>query len=79
VLVQYILGAASQNATYARRLPSDTDRTGFLDAVASTWAQLDPEQYPFTRAVANQMRDHDDHEQFLSGIDFFLAGIGAID
>ncbi len=78
VLVQYILGAASQNATYARLLPSDADRTEFLDAVATAWAELDPEDYPFTQAVADQMREHDDHEQFLAGIDLILTGITAL-
>lgn len=47
---------------------SDVDRAGFIEAVAATWAQLDPDEYPFTKAVPNQMRDHDDHEQFLAGI-----------
>ena len=36
---------------------------------------LDPDDYPFTRAVAAQLRDHDDREQFLAGIDLILAGI----
>jgi AcrR family transcriptional regulator len=78
VMVQYILGAASQNAAYAVRLQSAAARSEFLDAVATTWAQLDPDDYPFTRAVANQMRTHDDHEQFLAGIDLFLTGITAL-
>ena len=77
VLVQYILGAASQNAAYARVLPPQVSREEFLDAVATTWARLDPGDYPFTRAVADQMRHHDDREQFLAGIDFILAGIVA--
>jgi hypothetical protein len=39
------------------------------------WANLDPDEYPFTRNVAGQLRDHDDREQFLAGIDLILAGI----
>ncbi len=36
---------------------------------------LDPDNYPSTRAVADQMREHDDREQFLAGIDLVLTGI----
>jgi hypothetical protein len=75
VLVQYVLGAAAQNAANARVLGSDVDRGEFLGAVATAWGQLDPDDDAFTRTVADQMREHDDREQFLAGIDLVLAGI----
>jgi AcrR family transcriptional regulator len=78
VLMQYILGAASQNAANGRVLGPDADRAAFLDAVSTAWEALDPDDYPFTRAVADQMREHDDREQFLAGIDLVLAGITAL-
>jgi AcrR family transcriptional regulator len=77
-LVTYILGAAGQNAANARLLPRDTDRSAFLATLAAQWAQLDPEEYPFVRQAATQLRDHDDREQFLAGIDLILAGIGTV-
>lgn len=77
-LVSYILGAAGQNAANARRLPRDTDRSAFLGSVAEQWARLDPEQYPFVRQLATQLREHDDREQFLAGIDLILAGIATV-
>jgi hypothetical protein len=43
--------------------------------VAARWAQADPAQYPFVHQVATQLREHDDREQFLAGIDLILAGI----
>jgi AcrR family transcriptional regulator len=74
-LLNYILGVAGQNAANARaRLPG-MDRAEFLAAVAASWADLDQADYPFLRAVATQLRDHDDREQFLAGIDLILAGI----
>ncbi|MGW4079158.1 TetR/AcrR family transcriptional regulator [Streptomyces asiaticus] len=80
-LVHYILGAAGQNAansaTARTRVP-DVDRAEFLDAASKAWKELDPDDYPFTRAVAAQMRDHDDREQFLAGIDLVLTGITAL-
>jgi AcrR family transcriptional regulator len=78
VLVHYILGAAGQNAANTASvgtLGPDVDRAEFLDAVSTAWEGLDPDDYPFTRAVADQVREHDDREQFLAGIDLVLTGI----
>ena len=80
VLVEYILGAAGQNAANsatARLLGPHVDRGAFLDATARTWAELDPDDYPFTRTVADQLREHDDRTEFLAGITLVLAGITA--
>ncbi|MEW2164560.1 TetR family transcriptional regulator [Streptomyces sp. NPDC007084] len=77
VLLNYVLGVAGQNAENARSAPPGTDRTEFVDAAASQWAELDPEEYAFTRSVAGQLRRHDDREEFLAGIDIILAGITA--
>jgi hypothetical protein len=30
---------------------------------------------PFLHAAATRLREHDDREQFLAGVDIFLAGI----
>uniref|UniRef100_UPI00215D87D9 TetR/AcrR family transcriptional regulator C-terminal domain-containing protein n=1 Tax=Streptomyces shenzhenensis TaxID=943815 RepID=UPI00215D87D9 len=79
-LVHYILGAAGQNAVNkagARALPPGVDRAEFLDTVSTAWEELDPDEYPFTRAVAEQIRGHDDREQFLAGVDLVLAGVTA--
>jgi len=43
--------------------------------LSAQWAKLDPEEYAFTRAVAEQMRTHDDRAEFLAGIDLILAGM----
>ncbi|MER7183230.1 TetR family transcriptional regulator [Streptomyces hyaluromycini] len=79
-LVHYVLGAAGQNAVNsasARALAPGVDRARFLDTVSAAWEGLDPDEYPFTRAVADQIRGHDDREQFLAGVDLVLAGITA--
>jgi AcrR family transcriptional regulator len=78
-LVNYVLGIAGQNAANARVLAhNEADRSAFLAAVAAQWAQLDPARYPFVHKAATQLREHDDREQFLAGVDIFLAGITAI-
>ncbi|WP_410672793.1 TetR/AcrR family transcriptional regulator [Amycolatopsis sp. cmx-4-68] len=78
-LVNYVLGVAGQNAANARALTAgEADREAFLATVAAQWAQLDPARYPFVHKAATQLREHDDREQFLAGIDIFLAGIAAL-
>ncbi len=77
-LVNYVLGVAGQNAANARLHAHGTDRSAFLASVAARWAQLDPAAYPFVREVATQLREHDDREQFLAGIDLILAGIATV-
>jgi AcrR family transcriptional regulator len=82
-LVHYILGAITQNA----RTPYDTgdggipgadvERTEFLDTASRAWQELDPGEYPFLHDIAGQMREHEDREQFLAGIDLILAGLTA--
>jgi AcrR family transcriptional regulator len=75
-LLNYILGVAGQNAAntqFART--RGVDRSDFLDAVATAWSQLDPDEYPFVRSVAGQLRAHDDRVDFLAGIDLILSGI----
>ena len=74
-LVNYILGVAGQNAANARQVPVGTDRATFLNEITDRWLQHDAEDYPFVHMAAAQLREHDDREQFLAGIDIFLAGV----
>ena len=79
VLVNYILGVAGQNAANARALAnSKMDRSTFLATVAAQWAQLDTAKYPSVHKTRTQLREHDDREQFLAGIDLILAGIETV-
>ena len=75
-LLNYILGVAGQNAANGQLgRTMGVDRSDFLEAVSNAWSQLDPDQYPFTRSVAGQLRAHDDRVDFLAGIDLILNGI----
>ncbi|WP_219825994.1 TetR/AcrR family transcriptional regulator C-terminal domain-containing protein [Nonomuraea typhae] len=77
-LVHYILGAVSQNARIdgdTSGIRPDADREEVFDATSTAWRELDPDEYPFMHAIAGQMREHDDREQFLAGIALVLAGI----
>lgn len=80
-LVHYVLGAAGQNAANSAGAQAGEpvpDRAEFLGSVSAAWEELDPDDYPFTRAVAAQLPGHDDREQFLSGLGLVLAGITAL-
>jgi AcrR family transcriptional regulator len=78
-LLNYILGVGGQNAANGQLARTrGLDRSDFLEAVASAWSQLDPEEYPFTRSIAGQLRAHDDRMDFLAGIDLILKGIDAL-
>ncbi|WP_410642937.1 TetR/AcrR family transcriptional regulator [Amycolatopsis sp. lyj-346] len=77
-LVNYVLGVAGQNAANARLLAAEADRAAFLGAIAARWAALDPDEYPFVHQAATRLAEHDDREQFLAGVDIFLAGIATL-
>jgi len=77
-LVNYVLGVAGQNAANARLAGDHADRSAVLGDIAAHWAALDPDEYPFVHRAATQLRDHDDREQFLAGVDIFLAGIATL-
>jgi AcrR family transcriptional regulator len=75
-LMAYILGVSSQNAANGQLARTrGLDRADFLEAVSTAWSQLDPQEYPFARSIARQIRDHDDRVDFLAGIDLILSGI----
>jgi AcrR family transcriptional regulator len=74
-LLNYILGVGGQNAANPRALGPGANRGEFLGAVSAAWAGLDPDEYPFTRSAAGRLREHDDREEFLAGLDLVLAGI----
>lgn len=73
-LVNYILGVAGQNAANARLVPPGTDRATFLNDITERWLRHDADQFSFVHKAAEQLREHDDREQFLAGIDIFVAG-----
>ncbi len=78
-LLNYILGVGGRNAAngqFARA--QGLDRSDFLAAVSTMWSQLDPDEFPFARSLAAQMRTHDDRVDFLAGIDLILGGIGSL-
>ncbi|MBY8886352.1 TetR/AcrR family transcriptional regulator [Streptomyces sp. PTM05] len=80
-LVHYILGAISQNARVegdTSGIDPDADREEFFDQTSRAWRDLDAESYPFMHAIVGQIREHDDREQFLTGIAVVLDGLARL-
>ena len=78
-LLSYILGVGGQNAANGQVARArGLDRSDFLRAMSTVWSQLDPDEYPFARSVARQLRTHDDRIDFLAGIDLILKGIESL-
>jgi AcrR family transcriptional regulator len=75
-LFSYILGVGGQNAANGQLARArGLNRGDFLEAMSTVWSQLNPEEYPFVRSVAGQLRAHDDRVDFIAGIDLILRGI----
>ncbi|WP_305787207.1 TetR/AcrR family transcriptional regulator [Symbioplanes lichenis] len=77
-LLNYVLGVAGQNAALAGSIEPGTIRGEVLGTMAAEWEALDPEEFPYLRSVAPQLRDHDDRDQFLAGVDLVLAGMATL-
>jgi len=76
-LVNYIVGVGGQNAMNTHKVAGHENRDAFLDAVAGQWESLDPRDHPLVGRMASQLRDHDDREELLAGIEIILNGLTA--
>ncbi|WIE74151.1 TetR/AcrR family transcriptional regulator [Curtobacterium sp. MCJR17_020] len=74
-LMNYLLGAAAQNAAASHHLLSDSDRQAYLEAFAAELTRSDSDAVSEQTAAA--LVEHDDREQFVNGLNIFLAGIEA--
>lgn len=72
-LINYVLGAAAQYAAGAKRAPDEAARQAFLESLAAWWVEQQPD--PLVDEAAAQLQEHDDRDQFLAGVDIFLAGL----
>lgn len=76
-IFDYVLGVAAQMARNATSAAPGTTQAEWLAERSKEWEQFDPNHYPFLRGRAHDLRDHDDRQQFASGLDLILAGIRA--
>lgn len=66
-------GSGSEQASQEEQVRER--RSEDLEGHAERWRQLDPEEFPFIRSIAEEFAHHDDRAQFLTGLDLLLSGI----
>ncbi|MEU6142408.1 TetR/AcrR family transcriptional regulator C-terminal domain-containing protein [Streptomyces sp. NPDC047081] len=71
----YITGVSAK--IIAPRIPVDAPagRDAYLAQTAERWERLDAADYPFLAHAAKDLRDHDDRDQFIAGLDMLLHGL----
>jgi len=72
-LVSYVLGASAQYAAGARQAVDPVAREKYLQQLATQWPGSGCDGGP--GQAAELLTDHDDRDQFLAGVDIFLAGV----
>ncbi|MGC5343949.1 TetR/AcrR family transcriptional regulator C-terminal domain-containing protein [Streptomyces sp. DT171] len=73
----YITGVSAQIVAPGVTVGATTSRDAFLAETAERWAELDPAEYPFLTRATTDLRDHDDRDQFITGLDLLLNGLTA--
>lgn len=71
----YITGVSAQIVAPHAAVGATTGRDAFLTQTAERWGELDPAGYPFLTRTAKDLRDHDDRDQFTTGLDLLLDGL----
>ncbi len=71
----YITGVSAQIIAPRATAVAATGRDAFLAQTAEHWEKLDPADYPFLTRTTTDLRDHDDRDQFTTGLDLLLDGL----
>ncbi|WP_329561060.1 TetR/AcrR family transcriptional regulator [Kitasatospora sp. NBC_01266] len=74
----YITGVSAEIIAPGLTVGATTSRDAFLARTAQRWEELDPADYPFLTRTTKDLRDHDDRDQFTTGLDLLLGGLDAI-
>jgi AcrR family transcriptional regulator len=76
-VVGFVIGTA---ADLGQQPPEEivngsSTREDFFAQTIAEWNELDPDEWPFLHAILDVFENHDDHEQFVAGLDLLLAGL----
>lgn len=75
-LVSFVVGVgAEMRELPAAILVEGKSQAEYLHDYAEAWRALDPTEFPFIAATADEFEQHDDRSQFAAGVDLFLAGL----
>ncbi|MGX6606554.1 TetR/AcrR family transcriptional regulator [Micromonosporaceae bacterium Da 78-11] len=74
-LFNYVTGVTAQESVRATTVGMDTNRDTVFAAYARHWEALDPKTFPYLTGAADDLRGHDDRDQFRTGLDLLLDGL----
>jgi AcrR family transcriptional regulator len=73
----YITGVSAHIVAPRTTAGATIGREAYLAQTAERWEELDPADYPFLTRTTTDLRDHDDRDQFTTGLDLLLDGLHA--
>lgn len=75
-LLSFVTGVAAEMEAQGRQYEGDgRPREELMEIEFARWREAVPADTPFIAAMLDEFRRHDDHEQFVAGLDLVLAGI----
>ncbi|WP_335972407.1 MULTISPECIES: TetR/AcrR family transcriptional regulator C-terminal domain-containing protein [Streptomycetaceae] len=75
VIFYYVTGVGARIIAPAVTVGAVTSREDFLARAGERWSSLDPDEYPFLAGAVEDLRGHDDRDQFVTGLDMLLNGL----
>lgn len=77
-LLSFVVGSGAEiREMPAAFLEEGVSQEEHLQEFADAWLALDAHEFPFLHTIARDFAQHDDREQFLAGVDIYLAGVRA--
>lgn len=71
----YTTGVAADMSTQDIHADPSRPKDEQLNEIASEWLATDPDEFSWIHSIADEFRNHDDHDQFAAGLDLLLGGI----
>ncbi|GAA1557639.1 TetR/AcrR family transcriptional regulator [Dactylosporangium maewongense] len=74
-IFNFVTSVTAQESSNAATAAAGVSRDTVLAELAAQWEALDPAAFPFLTRAAADLRDHDDRDQFVAGLDLLLDGL----
>ncbi|MBO3738840.1 TetR/AcrR family transcriptional regulator [Actinoplanes flavus] len=74
-IFNYVVSVTAQDVVRVATVDTAAGRDALLAAYAKSWESLDPQTFPFLTGAATDLREHDDRDQFVTGLDLLLDGL----
>jgi len=74
-IFNYVTGVTAQDSARAATVGASQTRDAVFARYAAHWESLDPAAFPFLTGATDDLRRHDDRDQFVTGLDLILDGL----